>query len=58
MLGLGCVEPVGNGWNVGGRTEIAGRTVISRLTAKTHVGNILPKLGCRDRAALVALAPR
>jgi DNA-binding NarL/FixJ family response regulator len=36
--------------------EIAGRLVISPLTAKTHVSNILRKLGCRDRAALVALA--
>jgi DNA-binding NarL/FixJ family response regulator len=36
--------------------EIAGRLVISPLTAKTHVRNILRKLGARDRAALVALA--
>ena len=36
--------------------EIAGRLVISPLTAKTHVRNILGKLECRDRAALVALA--
>jgi DNA-binding NarL/FixJ family response regulator len=36
--------------------EIAGRLVISPLTAKTHVRNILRKLDCRDRAALVALA--
>jgi DNA-binding NarL/FixJ family response regulator len=36
--------------------EIAGRLVISPLTAKTHVSNVLRKLGCRDRAALVALA--
>jgi DNA-binding NarL/FixJ family response regulator len=36
--------------------EIAGRLVISPLTAKTHVRNILAKLECRDRAALVALA--
>ena len=36
--------------------EIAGRLVISPLTAKTHVSNILRKLGCRDRAALVAVA--
>jgi len=36
--------------------EVAGRLVISPLTAKTHVSNILRKLGCHDRAALVALA--
>jgi DNA-binding NarL/FixJ family response regulator len=36
--------------------EIAGRLVISPLTAKTHVSNVLRKLQCRDRAALVALA--
>jgi DNA-binding NarL/FixJ family response regulator len=36
--------------------EVAGRLVISPLTAKTHVSNVLRKLGCRDRAALVALA--
>jgi DNA-binding NarL/FixJ family response regulator len=36
--------------------EIAGRLVISPLTAKTHVRNILRKLGCRDRAALTAIA--
>jgi DNA-binding NarL/FixJ family response regulator len=36
--------------------EIAGRLVISPLTAKTHVRNILRKLDCRDRAALVAVA--
>ena len=36
--------------------EIAGRLVISPLTAKTHVSNILRRLDCRDRAALVALA--
>ncbi len=36
--------------------EIAGRLVISPLTAKTHVSNVLRKLGCRDRAALVVLA--
>jgi DNA-binding NarL/FixJ family response regulator len=36
--------------------EIAGRLVISPLTAKTHVSHILTKLGCRDRAQLVTLA--
>jgi DNA-binding NarL/FixJ family response regulator len=36
--------------------EIAGRLVISPLTAKTHVSRILGKLACRDRAQLVSLA--
>jgi DNA-binding NarL/FixJ family response regulator len=36
--------------------EIAGQLVISPLTAKTHVSNVLRKLECRTRAALVALA--
>jgi DNA-binding NarL/FixJ family response regulator len=36
--------------------ELAGRLFISPLTAKSHVRNILRKLDCHDRAALVALA--
>ncbi len=36
--------------------EISERLVISPLTAKSHVRNILRKLDCHDRAALVALA--
>ena len=36
--------------------EIAGQLVISPLTAKSHVRNILRKLDCHDRAALVAIA--
>ena len=36
--------------------EIAGQLVISPLTAKSHVRNILRKLNCHDRAGLVALA--
>jgi DNA-binding NarL/FixJ family response regulator len=36
--------------------EIAARLVISPLTAKTHVARVLAKLGCHDRAQLVALA--
>ena len=36
--------------------DIADRLVISPLTAKTHVRNVLQKVGCRDRAALTALA--
>lgn len=36
--------------------EIADRLTISPLTAKTHVRRILRKLGCRDRAQLIALA--
>jgi len=37
-------------------TQIADQLVISPLTAKTHVRNILRKLDCRDRAALTAVA--
>jgi DNA-binding NarL/FixJ family response regulator len=36
--------------------DIASRLVISPLTAKTHVGRVLAKLDCHDRAQLVALA--
>jgi DNA-binding NarL/FixJ family response regulator len=36
--------------------EIASALVISPLTAKSHVRNVLRKLDCHDRAALVALA--
>jgi DNA-binding NarL/FixJ family response regulator len=36
--------------------EIAGRLVISPLTAKSHVRNILRKLDCHDRAGLVTVA--
>ena len=36
--------------------EIAGRLVLSPLTAKTHVSHILAKLGARDRGQLVMLA--
>jgi DNA-binding NarL/FixJ family response regulator len=36
--------------------DIAGRLVISPLTAKTHVQHILAKLACRDRTQLVARA--
>jgi DNA-binding NarL/FixJ family response regulator len=36
--------------------DIARRLVISPLTAKTHVGRILAKLDCHERAQLVALA--
>jgi DNA-binding NarL/FixJ family response regulator len=36
--------------------EIARCLVISPLTAKTHVRNVLRKLDCHDRAELVALA--
>jgi DNA-binding NarL/FixJ family response regulator len=36
--------------------EIAGHLGISPLTAKSHVRNILRKLDCHDRAALVAIA--
>src|SRR5262249_35860378 len=36
--------------------DIARRLSISPLTVKTHVGRILAKLECHDRAQLVALA--
>lgn len=36
--------------------EIAGRLVVSPLTAKTHVSRAMIKLGARDRAQLVVLA--
>jgi DNA-binding NarL/FixJ family response regulator len=36
--------------------EIAGRMVITPLTAKTHVNRAMTKLGARDRAQLVVLA--
>ena len=36
--------------------EIAGRLVLSPLTAKTHVARLFMKLGARDRAQLVVLA--
>jgi DNA-binding NarL/FixJ family response regulator len=36
--------------------EIAGRLVLSPLTAKTHVSRAMVKLGARDRAQLVVLA--
>ncbi len=36
--------------------EIAGRLVLSPLTAKTHVARLFSKLGARDRAQLVVTA--
>ena len=36
--------------------EIAGRLVVSPLTAKTHVSRIMTKVGARDRAQLVVAA--
>jgi DNA-binding NarL/FixJ family response regulator len=36
--------------------ELAGRLIVSPLTAKTHVSRILAKLHARDRAQLVVIA--
>ena len=48
VLGL-----VGEGLN---NDEIAGRLVVSKATARTHVSRIMIKLGARDRAQLVVIA--
>ncbi len=37
-------------------TEITAQLVISMATVKTHIGNLLAKLGARDRAQLVIAA--
>ena len=36
--------------------EIAGQLFLGEATIKTYVGNILMKLGCRDRLQAVAAA--
>jgi DNA-binding NarL/FixJ family response regulator len=37
-------------------TELAGHLFIGEATVKTHVSNLLTKLGCRDRVQLVVAA--
>lgn len=49
------LELVAEGLN---NDELAARLFISKATARTHVGNILTKLGARDRAQLVVIAHR
>jgi DNA-binding NarL/FixJ family response regulator len=48
-----AVTLVAQGWS---NDEIAGRMVISPVTAKTHVNRAMTKLHVRDRAQLVVLA--
>lgn len=53
--GREVLELVAEGLN---NDELAARLFISKATARTHVGNILTKLGARDRAQLVVTAHR
>jgi DNA-binding NarL/FixJ family response regulator len=50
---LDVLRQVGTGAT---NAEVAAALYISEATVKTHLGNLLSKLGLRDRAAAIVLA--